>query len=282
MLIRGALVALAAFLLSGGVASAAILKLDGTISTSPFVGTSVSMGDNEGSAYVPADDSLWLADDGKRRVYEVNPTTGELKRTIDRSVFNDAPRLGGGGAAGTDRTNDFESIAYDRAHDVLYVFSGKCCTSSILPTAFRLTRQSGTFQVESWQALPTGADYTAAAWNPIDGKVYVGKGRYVRSFDYDSGSASATFRIGVGGIRGMDFSPDGTDLFVTNSSEKLVRVNWSTRTPVSGWTIDLTPFGIKDSRAVATIGGQYFVSDGYDGRSSGDPLRHAVFILSEQ
>ena len=61
--------------------------------------------------------------------------------------------------AGTDRTNDFEAIAYDRANDVLYVFSGNCCTSSILPTAFRLTRQSGQFQVESYQPLPTGADY---------------------------------------------------------------------------------------------------------------------------
>ena len=281
-MIRGTLVTLAAFLLSAGAASAATLELDGTIRTSPFVGTSVSMGDNEGSAYVPADSSLWLAEDGKKKIYEVNPTTGELKRKIDRTVFNNAPRLGGGEAAGTDRTNDFESMAYDRANDVLYVFSGKCCTSSILPTAFRLTRQSGRFQVESWQDLPAGADYTAAAWNPIDGKVYVGKGRYVRSFDYDSGSAGATFRIGVAGITGMDFSPDGADLFVTNNSEKLVRVKWSTRTPVSGWTIDLTPFGIKDSRAVATIGGRYYVSDGYDGRPSGDPLRHAVFTLSEK
>ena len=38
---------------------------------------------------------------------------------------------------------------------------------------------------------------------------------------------------------------------------------------MSGWTFDLTPFGIRDSRAVATIGDQFFVSDGYDSRPRG-------------
>src|SRR5215204_5133387 len=272
--------AVAAILVPAHAAFAATLELDGTIRTSPFTGSSVSMGDNEGSAFVASDNSLWLADDGKKKIYEVDAATGTLKRTIARSVFNDAPRLGGGPAAGTERTNDFESIAYDRANDVLYVFSGKCCTSSILPTAFRLTRQSGQFQVESYQPLPTGADYTGAAWNPTDGKIYVGKGRDIRSFDYASGPASASFRVGVRGITGMDFASDGADLFVTLNSERLVRIDWSTRAPVSGWTFDLTPFGILDSRAVAVIGGQFFVSDGYDSRPTGDPLRHAVFVLS--
>jgi hypothetical protein len=48
---------------------------------------------------------------------------------------------------------------------------------------------------------------------------------------------------------------------------------------VNGWTFDLTPFGIRDSRAVVKIGDQFFVSDGVDSRPSGDPLRHAVFVL---
>jgi hypothetical protein len=77
----------------------------------------------------------------------------------------------------------------------------------------------------------------------------------------------------------MDFSPDGADLFVTVNSEKLIRISWPTRKVVSGWTFDLTPFGIRDSRAVAVIGNQFFVSDGYDSRPTGDPLRHAVFVL---
>jgi DNA-binding beta-propeller fold protein YncE len=278
---RAALVAVAitALLVPANAAFAATLELNRTIRTSPFTGSSVSMGDHEGSAFVPADNSLWLADDGKKRIYEVDPTTGALKRTIERSVFNNASKLGGGPLAGTERTNDFEALAYDRTHDVLYVFSGACCTSSIRATAFRLTRQSGQFQVESYQPLPTGADYTGAGWSPTDGKLYVGKGKEMRSFDYATGTASASFRVGISGITGMDFSSDGTDLFVTVNSERLIRINWATKTVVSGWTFDLTPFGIRDSRAVAEIGDRFFVSDGYDSRPKGDPLRHAVFVL---
>jgi DNA-binding beta-propeller fold protein YncE len=279
---RTALIAVvvAALLVPAHVASAATLELARTIQTSPFTGTSVSMGDNEGSAFVPSDDSLWLADDGKKRIYEVDPATGELKRKIGRTAFNNALQLGGGQPAGKERTNDFEAMAYDRTNDVLYVFSGPCCNSSIRATAFRLTRQSGQFRVESYQPLPTGADYTGAAWSPTDGKIYVGKGREVRSFDYASGTASASFTIaGARGITGMDFSANGADLFVTVNIERLIRIDWSTRTVVTGWTLDLTPFSILDSRAVAEIGDQFFVSDGYDARPSGDPLRHAVFVF---
>jgi hypothetical protein len=50
----------------------------------PFVGSNVSMGDAEGSAYVARDNSLWLADDGKDVAYELNATTGALKRLIGR------------------------------------------------------------------------------------------------------------------------------------------------------------------------------------------------------
>jgi DNA-binding beta-propeller fold protein YncE len=272
--------AIAALLLSAHAAVAATLALNRTIQTSPFSGTSVSMGDNEGSAFVPSDHSLWLADDIKKRIYEVDPATGALKRTIERNVFNNTPKLGGGRVAGKKRTNDFEAIAYNRRKDALYVFSGPCCNSSIRATAFRLTRQSGQFQVESYQPLPTGADYTGAAWSPADRKLYVGKGREIRSFHYASGTASASFRVdGISGITGMDFSPNGADLFVTVGSERLIRIDWSTRTVVSGWTFDLTPFGILDSRAVAKIGDQFFVSDGSELRPNGDPFRHAVFVF---
>jgi hypothetical protein len=43
--------------------------------------------------------------------------------------------------------------------------------------------------------------------------IYVGKGREVRSFDYASGTASASFTIaGARGITGMDFSANGGSL----------------------------------------------------------------------
>jgi DNA-binding beta-propeller fold protein YncE len=273
--------AIAALLLSAHSAVAATLALNRTIPTTPFTGTSVSMGDNEGSAFVPSDNSLWLADDIEKRIYEVDPTTGALKRTIPRKAFNKARKFRGGRPAGAKRTNDFEAIAYNWRKDVLYVFSGPCCNSSMRATAFRLTRQSGRFKVESYQPLPRGADYTGAAWSPTDRKLYVAKGREMRFFRYASGTASASFRVRRvgGGITGMDFSPDGADLFVTVNSERLIRIDWSTKTVVSGWTFDLTPFGILDARAVAKIGDQFFVSDGSELRPNGDPLRHAVFVF---
>jgi hypothetical protein len=263
-------------------ASAAQLQLVRTIRTSPFAGSTLSMKDNEGSAYVPRDNSLWLADDNGRAVFEIDPITGTLKRKIGRAAFEAAVKFGGGPQAGADRSRDFESMAYDEATDSLYVFSGPCCTSSVLPTAFRLTRRgnNGTFKVGSYQPLASGANYTAAGWNSGDGKVYVGRGAVLRSYDYVTNTPGPSFRVPLlSGITGMDFSSNGADLYVTTSAEKLRRVDWSSKTLVDGWTFDLTAFDVRDSRAVELINGQFYVADGYDGRPVGDPLRHAEFVF---
>ncbi|MDP9119024.1 MAG: SdiA-regulated domain-containing protein, partial [Actinomycetota bacterium] len=153
-----ALVLMLAVLVAQGPAlSATRLQQTRTIRTTPFANRNVSMRDNEGSAYVPRNKSLWLADDNGRAVFEVNPATGGLKRGIGRKHFESARRHGGGPTAGVDRTRDFESIAYDRAHDTLYVFSSTCCAPSVLPTAFRLKRKAnGVFGVASYQPLPEG------------------------------------------------------------------------------------------------------------------------------
>jgi hypothetical protein len=262
------------------VTSSPELKLVRTIRTSPFVGSSISIKDGEGSAFVPRDNSLWLADDNGRAVYEVNPTTGALKQKIDQSAFAAATKFGGGSQAGADRTRDLEAMAYDEANDILYAFSGPCCSSSVLPTAFRLIRTGGTFKVESFQPLGSGADYTAAGWNRADGKVYVGVGGQIRSYNYVTNTASSTFRVtDLIGILGMTFSADGLDMYVVTNAEKLRRVDWATKKLVAGWTFDLTGFKVKDSRAVELINDQFYVLDGYDGRSSGDPLKHAVFVF---
>ena len=278
---RAVLVAVAGVLvLPATAAFGAEIWLERTIRTAPFAGTSVSMRDHEGSAYVPADNSLWLADDNGDALFEVNPVTGALKRRIAQSEFAAAPRLGGGAQAGANRTEDFESLAYDVNSDTLYAFSGPCCSSSMLPTAFRLTRRLGTLQVTDWQPLASTADYTGAAWNPGNDTIYVGKGRRFRSFDYSTAAEGPAFGVGgVSAITGMDFSASGSDLFITDGSERLRRIDWSSRVLVSGWTFDLTPFGVRDSRAVSLVGGGYFVSDGADGRASGDPLRYAVFVF---
>jgi hypothetical protein len=259
------------------------LSLDRTIRTRPFTGSSTMMKDHEGSAYVLPDNSLWMVDDNANAVYEMDATTGALKRMIPRSVFNSAPKFGGGPVAGTARTDDFESFAYDRTSDQLYLFSGPCCTSSVLPTAFRLTRQSGSLQVESYQPLASGANYTASAWNPADQKIYVGVGRQLRTYNYETNTAGSTFQIpDLAGILGMGFSSDGADLFVVTNAEVLKRVDWASKTVVPGWTFNLLPFGVLDSRGVELIGDQFYVSDGADSRASDDPLKYAVFVFDVQ
>src|SRR5207253_7977501 len=85
------------------VAAAPSLQLSRVIHTNPFAGTSVRLHDGEGSAYVPSDDSLWLADDNGSEVVEVNRATGALKKVISESEFSGAPRFGGGGNAGSNR-----------------------------------------------------------------------------------------------------------------------------------------------------------------------------------
>src|SRR5918996_6616083 len=68
------------------------LEFDRTITTQPFVGTSTTMRDGEGSAYVPPDGSLWLTEDHENFIFETNPQTGALKRVINNAAFQNAPR----------------------------------------------------------------------------------------------------------------------------------------------------------------------------------------------
>jgi PKD repeat protein len=48
---------------------------------------------------------------------------------------------------------------------------------------------------------------------------------------------------------------------------------------VSGWNLDLSSFGLLDTRAVEVVDDQLWVSDGYDFRAAGDPSSHAVFVF---
>ncbi len=278
------LVALLWVAVSAGAALASpSLQLARTIHTSPFDGSSVSVKDAEGSAYVPQDNSIWLADDNGRAIYEVNASTGAWMRTISGPSFEATLRFDGGPAAGTNRDRDIESMAYDASTDRLYVFSGKCCDTSVLPTAFRLTRVSGHFQLDSYQPLPTGSDFTASAWSSTDRKVYVGVRKELRTYDFVTNVAGPIFRVpNLFGILGLGFSPDGADLWVARHDALVSRVDWSSKTLVAGWTFTMTSFGLRDSRAVELINGQLYILDGYDGRSKGDPLRHALYVFDVQ
>ena len=48
---------------------------------------------------------------------------------------------------------------------------------------------------------------------------------------------------------------------------------------MSGWSFNLSSFGMGDTRAVELINNQFYVLDGYDSRSSSDPLKYAVYVF---
>lgn len=252
------------------------LALNRLIRTSPFVGSTISVRDNEGSADVASDNALWIVDDNTNSAYEIDRTTGTLRRRIDGTAFANARRLGVGTLAGTARDADLEALAYDAGADVLYAFSG---SSTSTPTVFRLARDaSHRFQVESWQPLAT--EYTAAGWRLADRRLYVAIGSTIRTLDYPTGALGSGFSIsGLTNIRGLDFDDSSGDLVAVNASRQLVRASMTTHTILTGWKLDLTGFGIQDSRAVEVIGEQVLVSDGLDTRATTDPMNHAIFVL---
>ncbi len=257
-------------------ASVPQLALNRLIRTSPFVGSSTSVRDNEGSAYVARDNALWMVEDNGSAAYEIDRTTGTLRRTIDATAFANARRLDVGDPAGMSRTKDLEAAAYDANADVLYAFSG---STSATPTVFRLTRDgSHRFQVESWQ--PLASEYTAAGWRLADGRLYIANDSTIRTLNYAANTVGVGFSIsGLSKIRGLDFDDGTGDLVAVNASEELVRASMTTRMILPGWKLDLKGFGILDSRAVEVIGEQVFVSDGLDTRAATDPMNHAIFVL---
>jgi PKD repeat protein len=272
-------------MVGGGDAEALItttqpqLTFNRLIRTSPFPGSPTSVQDNEGSAYVAGDDALWMASDNDDALFEVDRTTGALRRKVAQSAFVNAPRFGVGGTAGQARTEDLEALAYDANADVLYAFSG---STSATPTAFRLTRDaSRQFQVESWQPLPS--EWTGAGWRAADRLTYVANGSTIRTYDFATNTLGASFSIsGLSNVFGLDFDDVTGDLLAVNSSERLYRASMTTRTLQTGWNgISLTGFGLLDTRGVEVIGEQLLVTDGADSsaRPTTDPMSHAVFVL---
>ena len=253
--------------------------LNHLIRTSPPLGSTERLRDNEGSAYVADGDALWMASDNDDALFEFDRTTGVERRVVAQSAFVNAPRFGVGGAAGQSRTEDLEALAYDANADVIYAFSG---STGATPTAFRLTRAANDqFQVESWQPLPS--EWTGAGWRAADGLTYVANGTTIRTYNFAANTFGPSFSIsGLSQILGLDFDDETGDLLAVNNSERLYRASLATRTLLTGWNgISLTGFGLLDTRAVEVIGDQVLVTDGADAmaRPATDPMSHAVFVF---
>jgi hypothetical protein len=151
------------------------LTFDRIISSHPFAGAPGNAIDVEGLGYVPADNSMWVADDNGDRVWEIDATFGTWKTTLrggnpaanpanvdfttatnvstgqtcaqatDPNI-KDGPNPTGnsidtGNYSCLSRTDDFESAVFDpgptaaAGDDVLYVTSGNCCNSGLPPIA---------------------------------------------------------------------------------------------------------------------------------------------------
>jgi hypothetical protein len=262
-----------------------VVQLVRVVPTSPFAGGRRSLLDNEGSAFVRRDRSMWIVDDDGELLIEMNARTGKVKRTFDRDELADVHRKKRGKKhgkkAGKHRINDFEAVAYDRKRDQLFVFTAICCTPKDKPTVFRLKRRHGKLRLDSYLPLPKGSDFTAAAWNPRKRRVYVGVGNTIWPYRYKRhGVGSPRTVPGLSDITGMSFTGDGKGLLVAHSPSFVSLVDWRSRTLVPGWTFDLAGFGVADIRAVELARGRMWVSDGYDLRAPGDPLDHAIFVFS--
>ncbi|HEU4515179.1 MAG TPA: esterase-like activity of phytase family protein [Nocardioidaceae bacterium] len=268
---------------SGGDMTSTI-KLRRTIRTTPFHGSTVSMKDNEGSVYVARDHSLWLSDDEGKRLYELDATTGALKRMVTAKRLASVQRFRGSKTAGRARTRDLEGLAYDAATDRLYAFVGSDCRPSTtnclwksLPTAYRLTRKGGQLRPQSYQPLPARSQVAAATWHRVSGNVYVGDGHEVRTYDYRSNTFGPPTELPGPKILGMAFNRYGRALFVTHGDTRLSRITWRTRS--LAWTVDLSKLGVLDARGVSQTGRRLFIPDGYDRRPDDSPLRYAVFVV---
>ncbi len=280
----GALIASMAAMLVGVPSASATpwLTFNRNILTRPFAGTTTSMGDNEGMAYVATNDTLWIVDDVPGRLYAVNRTTGALGQVITNAQFQAATILGGIEVAGPNRVKDIEAVAYDTVTDTMYVFSGTCCTVSSLPTVFRFTRPStsAAFVLDSWQPL-------AAPYNDLsgaefrDGELWAATGKTIVKYDYVTNTASSpvTLTGAPSAIYSLAFNASGSEMWVAGSSAKLLKYDWATKTPVAGYAFTMYAFGVNDPRAIEIIGSQMFLSDGYDYYPAGSTTAFAVRVF---
>ncbi|MGD9705590.1 MAG: esterase-like activity of phytase family protein [Acidimicrobiia bacterium] len=256
------------------------LLLARSIVTNPFVGSTTRPADSEGLAYVPRDNSIWLADDNAHRLYEVDKDTGELKRTIPTAVLAAAPRLGGSDLAGLDTASDFEAMAYDAANDTLYAFSGRCCFPNIRAAAFRLVRDAyGVFQVESFQPFSAPLnDFSGVG--VVGTTIWMALGFDFYEYDYATNTISGPFTIPSidRPILGISDSIHGGDVWVV-SKDVLYRVDAVSRTVRPNYAFALDPLGVLDARSVAVVNDQLFVTDGYDGYAPGSLDRFAIRVF---
>ena len=318
------------FVASGGVNSPAahasgpvfpVFEEIGEIPTSPFNGVTPprNPGDLEGSAFDPNRGSLWVSDDSKFQLYELEFTpgafsSGRLRNTIYRKDLSQARPFGNlaGPPAGDMRAADLEGMAYDAVNDTLYAFAGSCCPAAPhSATAFRLTRDPldpapallRRFKVADYQplsgsvpplvdpVLPAGVTPDFSGVAATGGQLWVGNHKNLIQYDYATNTFAAPVSLATtlnswGDITGLDFTDEGglSELWMTTSSERLIKLSWPAHNIVPNYIIDPRVLQIPDARAVESFvyqGVEYLaIPDGYDSYTPGDPEEFAVRVFN--
>ncbi len=265
------------------------IELVRTIVNNPFGGTTNKRpGDIEGMAYDPVKNSMFLADDSKHEIHEVDFTTGAHKRTFSRTELAAVPEFTNGGppgpAATEFRASDFEGVAYDDVNNVLYAVAGPCCPGNqSIPAVFRFVRDGGGNLVpETYQTLSNVLQNDYSGAGATGGVLYFGYGNKLIAYDYVTNTQSApTGPMAVDGkINGVGFSQDGAQLWVTTSNETLQRFAWPSGLIESEHTLKLSTIGVPDSRAVEVVGDQIVVADGYDNYPPNTPQEFALRVYN--
>ena len=282
------------------------LQLQRTIYTNPFVGAPAQHpGDAEGLAYDPVRGSMWVSDDSKRKLYELDFATGTLLTTItDTQLAKSLAVPVGGLEAGLTRPADLEALAYDAVNDVLYAFAGFCCnppTPHHDPTVFKLVRGTdGHFGVGTYQPIESltyngeiHKDLSGAG--AINGELWVADntqasfGKTLYKYDYATNTITDSKVVpGISGhITGVGFSPPGAnaplgdDVWLTTSSGSILyRFAWPALTLVPNHKIQMKDLGLQDTRAVEVVDDTLVLADGWDFYPSNTQSEFALRIYT--
>lgn len=233
--------------------------------------------DAESLAYLPDDDQFWLGDDDLPSIYHVERQSGSYLGRLDTAAFVAAfPELtlcddgDGNPATSCSYLSELEILTYDEASGFLYILNtvNDSLTNPPVdrPAIFRLRKESctGCVTFESWQELPPGHFYTAAA--TINSELYLAVGESVYAYDYDTNQLMVEDQNGSplppayrsrSTITGLAF--DGTSLWVLTSHD-LHKAQWSSGTEL--FKENLANFGIALPKGVEVVGTTVYVVDG--------------------
>lgn len=242
--------------------------------------------DGESLAYVPEDDTFWIADDDRRSIYEVERLTGAYRSEIALSTILEAlPDAGQCDDGDGDPTTvcsyveEFELLAYDPDGGALYVVNTVNTSPPDRPAIFRLTKGAcaGCFTPESWQPLDVGPLYSSLV--VVEGELFLALRNRLYAYDYATNRPATVDTNGdslppayEAPNRMMALSFDGTFMWILTSQRVLYQVEWATRTQRG--TSDLGAFNFADPRGLEIVRDTIYVLE--------SEAPNPIYVLSQR